>query len=252
MADALLSIRNLSKSYGALAVTDDVCLDIPVGELHAIIGPNGAGKTSLIQQLSGATIPDAGHILFDGRDITHLAVAARVRHGLARSFQITSILAGFTVLENVALAVQARSGSSFRFFGKVADEHTLNEPAREILHSVGLGQRASLRASQLSHGEKRQLEIALALATAPKLLLLDEPLAGVGREESEFLIGLLQKLRSKVTILLIEHDMDAVFALADRISVLVYGRIIASGTARDIRDNAQVRAAYLGDEKELI
>lgn len=252
MADALLSIRNLSKSYGALAVTDDVNLDIPAGELHAIIGPNGAGKTSLIQQLAGNAMPDAGTIMFDGRDITRMAVAARVRHGLARSFQITSILAGFSVLENVAIAVQARSGSSFRFIGKVADERALNEPALAILDSVGLAQRSATRASLLSHGEKRQLEIALALATNPKLLLLDEPLAGVGREESEFLIGLLQSLRSKVTILLIEHDMDAVFALADRISVLVYGRVIATGTAREIRDNAEVRAAYLGDEKELI
>ena len=252
MADALLSIVNLRKAYGALAVSDDICLDIPAGELHAIIGPNGAGKTSLIQQLSGFAMPDAGRIVFDGRDVTPMPVADRVRHGLARSFQITSILAGFTVLENVALAVQARSGSSFRFRGKVADEAMLNAPAMAMLASVGLEHRARSKASLLSHGEKRQLEIALALATDPKLLLLDEPLAGVGREESAILIDLLRSLRSKLTIVLIEHDMDAVFALADRISVLVYGRVMATGTPGEIRDNNQVRAAYLGDEKELI
>ncbi len=188
MADALLSIVNLRKAYGALAVSDDICLDIPAGELHAIIGPNGAGKTSLIQQLSGFAMPDGGRIVFDGRDITRMPVAARVRRGLARSFQITSILAGFTVLENVALAVQARSGSSFRFRGKVADEAVLNEPAIAVLARVGLAHRAQSQASLLSHGEKRQLEIALALATDPKLLLLDEPLAGAGREESVVLI----------------------------------------------------------------
>lgn len=252
MADALLSIVNLRKAYGALAVSDDICLDIPAGELHAIIGPNGAGKTSLIQQLSGFAMPDGGRIVFDGRDITRMPVAARVRRGLARSFQITSILAGFTVLENVALAVQARSGSSFRFRGNVADEAVLNEPAIAVLARVGLAHRAQSQASLLSHGEKRQLEIALALATDPKLLLLDEPLAGAGREESAVLIDLLRSLRAKLTIVLIEHDMDAVFALADRISVLVYGRVIATGTPREIRGNSEVRAAYLGDEKELI
>jgi branched-chain amino acid transport system ATP-binding protein len=252
MAEALLSIAHLQKSYGALCVTDDLCLDIPTGELHAVIGPNGAGKTSLIQQLTGSAMADAGRIVFDGRDITRMGVAERVRLGLARSFQITSILAGFSVLENVALAVQARSGSSFRFLGKVADERALNEPAMAVLADVGLESRWAVRAATLSHGEKRQLEIALALATNPKLLLLDEPLAGVGREESAALIALLQRLRTKLTILLVEHDMDAVFALADRISVLVYGRIIASGTAAQIRDNAAVRAAYLGDEQELI
>jgi branched-chain amino acid transport system ATP-binding protein len=252
MAEPLLSIVNLRKSYGALAVTDDVCLDIPQGELHAIIGPNGAGKTSLIQQLSGTAQPDSGRVVFGGRDITRMPVAERVRHGLARSFQITSVLSGFTALENVALGVQARLGSSYRMWGKVAEERALNEPAMEILSSVGLGARAATPASALSHGEKRQLEIALALATAPRLLLLDEPLAGVGREESAFLIGLLQSLRPRLTMLLIEHDMDAVFALADRISVLVYGRVIATGTAQQIRDDERVRAAYLGDEKELI
>ncbi len=248
MADALLRIAGLRKSYGALAVTDDVSLDIASGELHAIIGPNGAGKTTLLHQIAGSVLPDAGQILFDGHDITHMAVADRVRRGLARSFQITSILAGFSVLENVALAVQARSGSSYRFWGDAAAEPELNTPAMGVLASVGLAHRAGLRAGLLSHGEKRQLEIAIALATAPKLLVLDEPLAGVGREESAAIIRLLQTLRTGLTIVLIEHDMDAVFALADRISVLVYGRVIATGTPQQVRADAAVRSAYLGDE----
>jgi branched-chain amino acid transport system ATP-binding protein len=244
MADALLEITELRKSFGALAVTDGVSLG-----LHAIIGPNGAGKTSLIHQLAGTLAPDAGSIMFDGHDITRMAAANRVQLGLARSFQITSILAGFTVLENVALAVQARSGSSYKFWGNAAAERALNQPAIAVLATVGLGARIDVRAGQLSHGEKRQLEIAIALATAPKLLLLDEPLAGTGREESRVIIDLLQQLRSRLTIILIEHDMDAVFALADRISVLVYGRIIATGTPAEIRDNRHVRDAYLGSEE---
>jgi branched-chain amino acid transport system ATP-binding protein len=246
VAEDLLRMSNLRKSFGALTVTDGVSLDIAAGELHAIIGPNGAGKTSLIHQLAGTLAPDAGSIVFDGHDMTRLSAAGRVRLGLARSFQITSILAGFTVLENVALAVQAHSGSSYRFWGNAAGERSLNEPAMAALATVGLGPRAANKAGQLSHGEKRQLEIAIALATNPKLLLLDEPLAGTGRDESRMIIDLLQQLRSKLTIVLIEHDMDAVFALADRISVLVYGRIIATGSPAEIRDNSEVRAAYLG------
>jgi branched-chain amino acid transport system ATP-binding protein len=249
MAEALLEIADLRKSFGSLAVTDGVSLDIAAGELHAIIGPNGAGKTSLIHQLAGTLTPDMGRITFDGHDITGMPAASRVRLGLARSFQITSILAGFTVLENVALAVPARAGSSYKFWGKVADERILNEPAMAALATVGLDTRAHVKAGQLSHGEKRQLEIAIALATNPKLLLLDEPLAGTGGEESNGIIAMLRKLQSQLTIILIEHDMDAVFALADRISVLVYGRIIATGTPRQIRDNAEVRAAYLGTEE---
>ena len=252
MTEPLLSISGLSKSYGALQVTDDVTLMVPSGELHAIIGPNGAGKTSLIHQLSGAVPSDAGRILFAGEDITSLSMASRVRRGLARTFQITTILPGFSVLENVAVAVQARSGSSFRFLKNVSRETALDQSASAVLDRVGLASRAAARASTLSHGEKRQLEIAIALATAPKLLLLDEPLAGVGREESTVLIALLRALRSELTIMLVEHDMDAVFSLADRISVLVYGRIVASGTPEEIRRNEQVRTAYLGDEQELI
>jgi branched-chain amino acid transport system ATP-binding protein len=249
MADPLLHLRNIRKAYGALVVTDDVSLSINPGELHAIIGPNGAGKTTLIHQISGTLPSDSGRILFDGEDITGLSMPQRVRHGLARSFQITSILPGFSALENVALAVQARSGSSFRFFGNAAQEKALNGPAMDALHLVGIGARANIPAGLLSHGEKRQLELAIALATEPKLLLLDEPLAGTGHEESLRVVETLRQLKSRLTIVLIEHDMDAVFSLADRVSVLVYGRVIATGAPDQIRENPEVRSAYLGEEE---
>jgi branched-chain amino acid transport system ATP-binding protein len=248
VAEALLALERLRKAYGALVVTDDVSLDIRPGELHAIIGPNGAGKTTLVHQISGLSRPDSGRILFDGRDVTALSMAYRVRHGLARSFQITSVLPGFSALENVALAVQARSGTSFRFFGDAAAEPTLNEPAMGYLNLVGLQARAGLRAGELAHGEKRQLELAVALATEPKLLLLDEPLAGTGHEDAARVIDVLRRLKGRYAIVLIEHDMDAVFALADRISVLVYGRVIATGSPESVRASAEVRSAYLGEE----
>lgn len=246
-----LKIRSLNKRFGALAVTDDVSLDIPAGELHAIIGPNGAGKTTLISQLSGQLRSDSGQVLYDGTDITRMDMAGRVRLGMARSFQITTILHGFTVLQNVALAVQARSGTSFRFFGRADAEAALNDQAMDFLRQVGLADRAHDTARNLSHGEHRQLEFAIALATSPRLLLLDEPFAGTGRQEAEDLMRLMQQLRGKQTILLIEHDMDAVFTLADRISVLVYGRLIATGTPDQIRVNPEVRAAYLGEDDAL-
>jgi branched-chain amino acid transport system ATP-binding protein len=245
---SLLSVQNLRKSYGALKVTDDLSLDVTEGELHAVIGPNGAGKTTLIAQLSGQAAPDSGRILYAGRDITRLPMPERVRAGLARSFQITCVLPGFTVLENVALAVQARSGSSFRFFRPATSETALNRAAHNALAEVGLDDRAHRIARELSHGEHRQLELAIALATEPRLLLLDEPLAGTGGEEAERLITLLRRLKSRTTIVLIEHDMQAVFALADRISVLVYGKIIATGLPDAIRSDPAVRAAYLGEE----
>ncbi len=248
MAEPLLRLEGLAKSYGALVVTDDVALAVAAGELHAVIGPNGAGKTTLIHQISGLATPDRGRILFDGADITRLPMHERVRRGLARSFQITSILPRFSVLENVALAVQARSGSSFRFFGDAARESRLNEPALEFLEHVGLRPRAHLPAGLLSHGEKRQLELAVGLATQPKLLLLDEPLAGTGHEESERVVATLRRLKGRYTIVLVEHDMEAVFSLADRITVLVYGRVIATGTPEAVRANAEVRSAYLGEE----
>jgi branched-chain amino acid transport system ATP-binding protein len=251
MAEPLLELRNLRKTYGALVVTDDVSLAVQPGELHAIIGPNGAGKTTLIHQISGTLASDSGSILFGGEDVTHLSMPQRVRRGLARSFQITSILPGFSALANVALAVQARSGSSFRFFGNAAQEKILNEPAMDCLAQVGLAARAHIPAGLLSHGEKRQLELAIGLATEPKLLLLDEPLAGTGHDESQRVVETLRRLQERLTIVLIEHDMDAVFSLADRVSVLVYGRVIATDTPERIRANPEVRAAYLGEEEMI-
>jgi branched-chain amino acid transport system ATP-binding protein len=250
VAEAVLQIEDLRKNFGALAVTDGVTLDVAPGELHAVIGPNGAGKTTLINQISGCLTPQSGRIDFDGRDITALSVDARARLGLARSFQITSILPGFSALENVALAVQARSGSSFRFIGRAVDETALNRPARAALEEVGLGDRADVLAGALSHGEKRALEMAIALAMAPKLILLDEPMAGTGREETERLTALLARLKGRFAMILVEHDMTAVFALADRISVMIYGRILASGPPEVVRNDPQVIAAYLGDEME--
>ncbi|MCQ4159111.1 ABC transporter ATP-binding protein [Roseomonas sp. GC11] len=245
----LLELRGLSKSFGALAVTRGVSLAVAPGEIHAVIGPNGAGKTTLIHQISGTLRPDAGQVLFRGQDVTALDLPARARLGLARSFQITCIIPGFTALANVALAVQARSGSSFRFFRRAEAEEALNAPARAALERVGLGHRAGAVAGTLSHGEKRQLELAIALASAPSLLLLDEPLAGAGPEETARLVALLRALRGDYAILLVEHDMQAVFALADRISVLVYGQLIASGTPEEIRAHPEVRAAYLGEDE---
>jgi branched-chain amino acid transport system ATP-binding protein len=250
VADAVLSIEGLTKNFGGLRVTDDVTLDVRPGELHAVIGPNGAGKTTLINQISGLLAPDAGRIVFGGEDVTHLPVDRRARRGLARSFQITSILPGFSVLENVALAVQARSGTSFRFFGRAADEEALNAPARAALAQVGLAERADAPAGELSHGEKRALELAIALAMEPKLLLLDEPMAGTGHDETERLVAALRGLKGRFPMVLVEHDMTAVFALADRISVLIYGRILASGAPAEVRADPRVVAAYLGDEME--
>jgi len=248
VTDAPLQLKNLRKNYGALNVTDDVSLDVAAGELHAIIGPNGAGKTTLIHQISGLARPDSGRIVFHGQDVTGLPMHQRARLGLVRSFQITSILPRFSALENVALAVQAHAGSSFRFFGDAAAEPALNDAAMALLARFGLAARAATPAGLMSHGEKRQLELAIALAAKPKLLLLDEPLAGTSHDESGQIIATLRQLRRELPIVLIEHDMDAVFALADRVSVLVYGRIIASGPPQSVRDNAEVRAAYLGEE----
>jgi branched-chain amino acid transport system ATP-binding protein len=247
MSDPVLRLEQIEKSFGALRVTECLSLDVLQGEMHAIIGPNGAGKTTLIHQISGALAPDAGQIRFDGRDVTALPMPARARLGLARSFQITHVLPRFTALENVALAVQARSGSSFRFWRPAAAEETLNAPALEALATLGLAARAHVRAGILSHGEKRLLEIAIALAQAPKLLLLDEPMAGAGPEETRRLVETLKRLKHRYTIVLVEHDMHAVFALADRVSVLVEGRILATGTPDAVRNDAAVRAAYLGD-----
>ncbi len=248
MAEALLEVRNLVKQFGALRATDGVVLDVRAGETHAIIGPNGAGKTTLIGQLSGDLRPDAGRIRFAGQDVTRLRAPARTHLGLARSFQITSVYREFTALDNVALAVQAHAGHSYRFWRSASGDRALREPARRILEEVGLGARADVLAANLAHGEQRQLEIAMVLATKPRLMLLDEPVAGMGAEESQRMVQFLSTLKGRQTIVLVEHDMDAVFSLADRISVLVYGRIIATGAPEEIRVNPEVRAAYLGEE----
>ena len=248
MIQPILKLERIKKSYGALCVTDDVSLEIAQRELHAIIGPNGAGKTTLVHQISGYAASDSGRVIFEGEDISALRMYERARRGLVRSFQIISILPGFPVIENVAIAAQAHVGSSFRFFGAAADESTLNDIAMSLLTRFGLAARAHVPAGRLSHGEKRQLELAIAIAGKPKLLLLDEPLAGTSHEESRNVIATLKALKQELPIILIEHDMDAVFALADRISVMVYGRIIASGSPDSIRNDPAVRAAYLGEE----
>jgi branched-chain amino acid transport system ATP-binding protein len=247
MSEPILRLQQLSKAFGALRVNAGIDLDILAGETHAIIGPNGAGKTTLIDQISGALRPDAGSIVFDGHDVTDVSMPARAQLGLARSFQITRVLPRFTALENVALAVQARSGSSFRFWQPAAAEAELNAPAMEALQIVGLAPRADMPAGALSHGEKRRLELAIALAQAPRLLLLDEPMAGAGVEETRGLVETLKGLKRRYTLVLVEHDMQAVFALADRLSVLVEGRIIATGTPEAVRANPAVRSAYLGE-----
>ena len=244
----VLKVSNLVKRFGGLTATDNLSLDLRQGEIHAVIGPNGAGKTTMIGQLIGELRPDAGTIHFMGQDITALPVHLRSASGIARSFQITSIFPNFTALDNVALAVQAHDGHSFRFWADARKDKSLRDPAMQALEQVGLAHRAGIVASALSHGEHRQLEIAMALATKPKLLLLDEPMAGMGPEDSARMVTMLRGIKGSVTILLIEHDMDAVFALADRITVLVYGRVLASGTPDEIRVHPEVRQAYLGEE----
>jgi branched-chain amino acid transport system ATP-binding protein len=247
MTDApLLETRGLRRNFGGILAVDDVDLDVGPGEIHAVIGPNGAGKTTLINLLSGRHRADAGEIRFAGASVARLPMAARARRGLVRSFQITSVFPDFSVLENVALAAQARERHAFRFWRPVAGDPRLEGPARAALSRVGLADRARTRAGNLAHGEQRQLEIAMALATRPRLLLLDEPMAGMGVEESRRMVGLLRALKASYAMLLVEHDMDAVFALADRITVLVYGRVIASGAPDDIRADAEVQRAYLG------
>ncbi|MGA2995539.1 ABC transporter ATP-binding protein [Bradyrhizobium sp.] len=248
MTEPLLRIENLVRRFGGIVATDNLSLDIARGELHAIIGPNGAGKTTLISQLIGQLRPTAGTIRFAGQDVTHLPAWKRSRLGLARSFQITSLLPNFTAADNVALAAQARDGHSFRFFGDARREKPLRAAAHAALDRVGLLGRADVLVSSLSHGEQRELELAVALATKPQLLLLDEPMAGLGITESARMVKLLAELRQEVTIVLVEHDMNAVFALADRITVLVYGRVIASDVPAAIRTNEEVKRAYLGDQ----
>ncbi len=248
MTEHLLEVTDLSKSYGGVVATDQVNLDIRVGEIHAVIGPNGAGKTTLISQLAGEQMPDGGRVVFQGQEITHLPPYSRALRGIARSFQITSLLHDLTVGENVLLAVQAQAGHSFRFWKTARTDMSLIDPAMAALKRVSLDHRARDISRFLSHGEHRQLEIAMALSANPTLLLLDEPMAGMGTDESARMVEILLSLKGEKTMLLIEHDMDAVFALADRITVLVNGRVIATGAPEEIKDNDEVRKAYLGDE----
>ena len=248
MTEPLLAARSLFKRFGAVQASNNFSLEVARDELHALIGPNGAGKTTAINQLSGELAPDRGDIYFDGRRITHLPVHRRARRGLARSYQITSVFDHLTVQENLSLAIQAHNGHSFRFWRKVNNDPVIRQAIGPALERVGLEERAAITAANLSHGEKRQLEVGMTLAGHPKMLLLDEPYAGMGPGGAVELTKLIRRLKDEVTILLVEHDMRAVFALADRITVLVYGAAIASGTPEEIRNNPEVRQAYLGDE----
>jgi branched-chain amino acid transport system ATP-binding protein len=247
MSAPLIEVRGLVKTFGALVATDNVSLDLFPGEIHAIIGPNGAGKTTLISQIMGQLRPNAGAIRLAGRDITRLTPPRRARLGLARSFQITSLFLDFTALDNVAMAVQAAQGHSFRFWQNARQDQAVREPARQFLERLGLQDRAHVLASDLSYGERRQLELAMSIATKPSVLLLDEPMAGIAHEDTGRIIGILESLKKDHAILLVEHDMDAVFQLADRVSVLVYGALIASGTVAEVRADPEVQRAYLGD-----
>ena len=250
MVEPTLTVEGLTKSFGVVVATNQIDFQIKPGEIHAIIGPNGAGKTTLVALISGMLSPESGRIEFLGKDITRETTANRSRLGLARSFQITSIFKKFDALSNVALSIQAHQGHSFHFWKSASNDPNLIEPAQEILQRVGLGKRTRIIAGNLAHGEQRQLEIAMALATKPKLLLLDEPTAGMGAEDSDRMRKFLETLKGEISMLLIEHDMDTVFSLADRVTVLVYGRVIGTGTPEEIRQNADVKAAYLGEDEE--
>ena len=251
MAEVLLEVRDLSRRFAAVDALKDVNFSVVAGEIHALIGPNGAGKTTFIHHVSGALQPDSGSVHFAGRDVTGLSMHQRVAAGMARSWQITNVFRGLSALDNVALAVQGRpdAGSSFSFWHPVRSEQRLFDEARGHLEQVGLGARTATLAGSLAHGEQRALELAMALATRPQLLLLDEPMAGTGPEESAQMVELIEQLARYVTILLVEHDMAAVFRLADRISVLVNGRLICTGTPEAVRANPEVRRAYLGDHQ---
>ncbi|SFU43288.1 ABC transporter ATP-binding protein [Pseudoduganella namucuonensis] len=248
MTDTLLRTESLVKRYGGLLVTDHVSLDIRPGELHAIIGPNGAGKTTLINQLSGELFSNEGKVVFAGKDVTALPIHRRARMGLLRSYQITSIFEGFTVRENAVLAALGAKEHAFRFWRPMLGRDAAVAAADEALRAAGLAARADTPAADLAYGQRRQLELAMALAAQPKFLLLDEPMAGMSVQESGAVVELLKGLKGRYSILLIEHDMDAVFALADRITVLVYGRVMFTGTPDEIRENPEVKAIYLGEE----
>ena len=247
MVEAILRTKRLNKAYGALQVTNNVTLELFRGEIHALIGPNGAGKTTALAQLSGELNPDSGEIFYGSRPITRLAMHRRAKLGIARSFQITAVMTGMSVRQNVMLAVQSRARHHFYFFRDARHDTDLRHKADAYLEQLSLLEDAETLAANLSHGQKRQLELAMALATEPKVLLLDEPMAGMGAAESERMTALIHELKPDYAILLVEHDMDAVFSLAERISVLVYGEIIATGTPEEVRNNPEVQTAYLGE-----
>jgi branched-chain amino acid transport system ATP-binding protein len=246
---ALLDIRSAKKSFGALVVTDEVSLQVQPGEIHALIGPNGAGKSCLIGEITGELPLDAGEVHFGGERVDRLPVHRRAQAGLKRAYQVPQFFPSFSARGNVALAEIARSRTGWRLWQRAATDRELQARALQFLHQVGLEAVAGRRAATLGHGEKRQLELAMSFAAQPKLLLLDEPLAGLGPGDSERMVAMLASLRGRYAMLLVEHDVEAVFSLADRISVLVAGRIIASGSAAEIRNNADVRAAYLGEKE---
>jgi branched-chain amino acid transport system ATP-binding protein len=248
MTEIVLQTRGICKSFGALQASEDISLELRKGEIHALIGPNGAGKSTLIRQIAGALRPDAGQVILKGADVTGLGTAARARRGLARTFQISALAMEDTVLQNALLGALGAGGSHFRFWRPALSNQDLRQRAEAALERVGLADKARARTSELSHGERRQLEVAVALTLRPQAFVMDEPMAGLGTRGSKTLTGFLDGLRTEAPILLVEHDMDAVFALADRISVLVYGKIIATGSVAEIRNDAEVRAAYLGDE----
>ncbi len=248
MTEPVLEVRGLTKAFGALVASNDISLELFPGEIHALIGPNGAGKSTLIAQIAGELAPDRGRVRLAGRDVTGLSAVARARAGLARTFQISSLAMEMTVLQNAVLGALGRRGRVHRFFGNVLGDKALVGAAMRALEEVGLNELAALTTAELSHGQRRQLEVAVALTLEPRVFLMDEPMAGLGASGSKRLMGFLDRLRGRAPILLVEHDMDAVFALADRISVLVYGEIIATGSVEEIRADARVREAYLGDE----
>lgn len=250
MTDPVLDIRGLNKSFGALRASQDIDLTLYPGEIHALIGPNGAGKSTLIQQIAGGLRPDSGQVIFDGRDVSGLSTAARARLGMGRTFQISALAMDYTVLQNAVLGALGARGGVYRVFRPVMRDSDLLAQARAALDTVGLSEFQALRTSELSHGQRRQLEVAVALTLSPRVFLMDEPMAGLGADGSRRLMEMLDDLRAQAPILLIEHDMDAVFALADRISVLVYGQIVATGTVDEIRANPEVRTAYLGEEED--
>lgn len=244
----VLETRGITKSFGALRASRDISIDLRPGEIHAIIGPNGAGKSTLIGQICGTLKPDAGSVRLLGRDVTQEPTRVRARAGLGRTFQISALAMEDTVLQNAVLGALGAGGRPWRFFGNALTDKALRATAEDALERVGLKDQARMRTAELSHGQRRQLEVAVALTLNPQALVMDEPMAGMGSEGSKILTGFLDKLRQEAPILLVEHDMDAVFSLADRISVLVYGEVIATGTVDEIRSNAAVKEAYLGDE----